>query len=322
MTPSTTTDDRSPAGTQPGSGAYVVINELLQLRFAARDLKLSPRSKAIANLAGGRQSNFRGRGIEFDEVRRYQPGDDLRTLDWRVTARTGFAHTKLYHEERERPLILVADQRQSMFFGSQRSFKSVQAVHAAALLAWSGIAGGDRVGGLVLSNSAHHEVRPRRSHRNVLRFLELCEQYNHRLSASPPPEDSLDFSTALRDLRRIARPGSALFLISDFSDWSQRAYEQLGLLERHCEIYALAISDPLERELPPAGIYRVSDGRTEQTIDTAPRKLRKSYQQVFEQRFDSLANDLAQLGIPLLELSTINSPRLELARYFNARRKR
>ena len=132
----------------PARGAYVDVNELIALRFPVRQLKLSRRNRALNALAGPNKSNFRGRGIDFEEVRNYQAGDDIRTIDWRVTARTGAAHTKLFREERERPVLVVVDQRNSMFFGSQFCFKSVLAAQLGALVAWSALSDNDRVGGL------------------------------------------------------------------------------------------------------------------------------------------------------------------------------
>ena len=135
---------------QPVQGAYIELDDLISARFLAKDLNLRHRRKALSLLAGPNKTNFRGRGIDFEEVRAYQAGDDIRTIDWRVTARSGKPHTKLFSEERERPLLVVNDQRQDMFFGSQHCFKSTLACYLGALLAWSGLNQGDRVGGLNL----------------------------------------------------------------------------------------------------------------------------------------------------------------------------
>src|SRR6056300_461999 len=152
----------------PARGAYATLEDLIALRFPAQQLRLARRKKALSALTGPNKSNFRGRGIDFEEVRSYQPGDDIRTIDWRVTARTGSAHTKLFREERERPVLVVVDQRSSMFFGSSHCFKSVLAAQLASLIAWSALDAGDRVGGLVFNGEEHREIRPRRSRKNVL----------------------------------------------------------------------------------------------------------------------------------------------------------
>ncbi|MFZ1834409.1 MAG: DUF58 domain-containing protein, partial [Pseudomonadales bacterium] len=195
----------------PGAtGPYCDLPTLLRLRAAAASLRITPPSRALSRMSGPLRSNMRGRGIEFEEVRAYEAGDDIRNIDWRVTARTGSAHTKLFREERERPVYLLVDQRRTMFFGSRHTLKSVQAIHAAALLAWATLDGGDRIGGLVLGDHEHHEVRPQRSRHAVLALLRLCHEFNHRLGI--PREQSaaacLDLATALAGIRRVARPGS------------------------------------------------------------------------------------------------------------------
>ena len=144
-------------------GAYTDIRELIQLRYAARGMDLLQANKTRNPLSGLLSSKFRGRGIDFAEVRIYQPGDDVRTIDWRVTARTQIPHTKLFQEEKERPVLILVDQSTSMFFGSRQAFKSVLAAESAALIAWTALERGDRVAGIVYSQKGQREVRPRRS---------------------------------------------------------------------------------------------------------------------------------------------------------------
>ena len=156
-------------------GAYISLEQLIAARFNAKDLNLKQRRRALSLLAGASKTNFRGRGLDFSEVRAYQAGDDIRSIDWRVTARSGKPYTKLFQEERERPILVMVDQRQPMFFGSQHCFKSVMASYLAALLAWSGLQQGDRVGGLVFGNEQQQEIRPRRSRQSVLALMQLLQ---------------------------------------------------------------------------------------------------------------------------------------------------
>jgi uncharacterized protein (DUF58 family) len=305
----------------PARGAYAPLHDLIALRFQARQLCLARRNRALSALAGPNKSNFRGRGIDFEEVRNYQPGDDIRTIDWRVTARTGSAHTKLFREERERPVLVVVDQRSSMFFGSSHCFKSVLAAHLASLLAWSALDAGDRVGGLVFNGQEHREIRPRRSRKTVLALLSQVAEYNAALPlASPSAADS--FAGMLSNLRRIARPGSSLFLVSDFRGAEQEhAREHLFQLAQHTELTAIACSDPMESHLPRAGHYAVTDGSGRSELHTGDRKLRKSYARHFTQQQESLSQDLMRLGIPLLQATT-DQPPFGLLRQFygNSRR--
>lgn len=300
----------------PASGAHCELADLIALRFPARQLQLGRRNRALSALTGPNKSNFRGRGIEFEEVRAYQPGDDIRTIDWRVTARTGSAHTQLFQEERERPVLIAVDQRDAMFFGSRHCFKSVLASHLAALIAWAALEGADRVGGLVFNDAEHRDIRPRRSRNTVLALLSQIATYNSQLplnSTAPP----VSFADMLGKLRRIARPGSSVFIISDFRDaLTEPAREQLFQLAQHSEITALGCSDALEANLPRAGRYTVTDGVTRSTLQTTGRQLRRAYHTHWEQSQQQLAEHMRRLGIPLIQLQTHDAPLGVLQHYY------
>jgi len=288
-------------------GPYCTLSELIGLRLAARDLDLGRQRKVFSHLVGPHQSKFRGRGIEFEEVRTYQAGDDIRSIDWRVTARTGKPHTRLFREERERPVLLLVDQGLSMFFGSRTCCKSVTAAHAAALLAWAAVQHGDRVGGLVFAGSEHGQVRPRRSSGNVLHLLNQITAFNQRLNGRLAPEvPGIDH--ALEELRRITRPGSNIFLISDFHGLSEAALKHLHHLQQHNDIAAIRVYDPLEEELPPPGHYAITDGEQRLTLNTADAALRRGYRQHFQEKSATLEKIMTGLSIPLLPLSTQAAP--------------
>jgi uncharacterized protein (DUF58 family) len=296
------------------------MQDLLRLRAGAAVLQLHPRGRSLAELAGAQTGARRGRGIEFEEVRAYQAGDDVRAIDWRVTARTGKTHTRMFREERERPVLVLVDQRQGMFFGSRRTLKSVQAVHAAALLAWATLAGGDRIGGIVLGDADHHEIRPQRDRHAALELLRTCHDFNHRLgipaAASGAPSD---LGAALASMRRVARPGTLAILISDFAGWTDAAQQQLQLLARHAEPIAIHVYDPLEEELPGRGRASVSDGSRRVTIDAQDAALRERYRAFFAGDREAVKKGFARVGAPLLPLAT-DTPALEmLMRYFRKR---
>ena len=307
----------------PAKGAQVDLQRLLALRFVARQFDTRKRQRALAKLAGSQRSNFRGRGIEFEEVRGYQPGDDIRAIDWRVTARTGDAHTKLFHEERERPVLLVVDQRAGMNFGSRNCFKSVLAAEICALLAWSALDKNERVGALLIREQGHWEMRPKNSRRNVLALLSaLADGGTIDAGTKEPSAEREDahgesFLDGLRSLRRVARPGSSVFLISDFNGaLEEEAGREFFQLARHVEITAIHCSDPLEQQLPPADRYCVTDGQRRAELSTASRALRENYADDFAQRLAAIRHDLQRLGVPLLEASTESIPLALLRQFF------
>lgn len=302
-------------------GANTEQAALIGLRFQAR-LKLSSHKRSLSALAGPYRASFRGRGMDFEEVRSYQPGDDVRSIDWRVTARTGDAHTKIFREERERPVFVLADQRQSMYFGSQRCFKSVLAAEVAGLLAWSALKQNDRVGGLVMGSDDVVEVKPKRSKSSVLQFLHSVHQHNHALGTQRAvnKENKTSISSALEDARRVNKPGSAIFIISDFHDFDEKSSKQMFHLAQHNEVTAFMVFDQLEQQLPPSGSYEVTDGASKGLLNTQSKEIRTKYQQLFEQKQTDLQHNLAKSGVPLVTLETGCDALNELMKYYTYQR--
>jgi len=260
---------------------WISPQSLIKLRHDANKLPLQS-SKVHARQGGAYMSSFKGRGMEFDESRLYLPGDDIRNMDWRVTARTGEAHTKVYREERERPVLIWLDLNASMFFATRGCFKSVAASKVAALLAWSTNAHNDRLGALIFSGNDHIELKPRRGKSAVLDLIgKICQHPAWKNSANNQTRST---SRELSRLRKVTRPGSLLFLVSDFRGMDEQAEMHLINLARHNDIVLIQIYDPIEAELPPAGSYKVSNGNDELQLNTADRKLRREYRQRFDQR--------------------------------------
>ncbi|HHL19476.1 MAG TPA: DUF58 domain-containing protein [Thiothrix sp.] len=294
------------------TGTHVSIETLISLQEQGRKLDLSHRSAALASTVGPHASRFRGRGMDYQESRIYQAGDDIRSMDWRVTARAGKPHTKLYQEERERPIVLFVDFNPSMFFGSSSALKSVIAAKTAALLAWAASQQGDKVGGL-LFNGEHHELPPKMGKRGVLQFIRQLVHYADPQRALNNTHHVIRLNDELKRLRRLARPGSLVFLISDFYAIDAQTSKHLRRIRRHSDIIALQIVDPLEITVPPAGRYGVtnsmsnssSSSSTEQGIlDIQSRKGREQYKQFFTQHHQAVARLMRQHTIPLLQIST------------------
>jgi uncharacterized protein (DUF58 family) len=266
---------------------YVTPKSLIKLRHAAENLPLKV-AKVKALRTGEYYSPFKGRGMEFDEVRLYQPGDDIRTIDWRVTARSGTAHTKLFREERERSVILWVDFRRSMYFGTRGAFKSVTAAKAAALFAWSAEHQGDRLGCLLFSEQQHQEMRPQRS---TLALMHILQKLSQNTSRTPPDEDPAEdrsLNDALGRLRRVTRPGSMLLMISDFRGMDYQSEAHMYQLAKHNDVILVYVYDPIEAQLPPAGYYRISDSHATKAIDTSDKGMREEYMQRHQTHMQSI----------------------------------
>lgn len=302
--------EKTSTGSKPdkrlNTATCVTLSELIDLRRHARKLDLSQRHPARAQLAGNHDSRFRGRGMDYQESRIYQPGDDIRNMDWRVTARVGRPHTKLFQEERERPVILLIDLGPSLFFASRGALKSVIAARAATLLSWAAAAHGDRIGGL-LFNGGHHELKPRSGHRGVLPLIHsLIEQTDPLKGMSTTPHAG-GLNDALTRLRRIVRPGSLVFLISDFYDLDENTANHLLRLRHHNELVAIQITDPLEMTPPPPSQYGVSDGENTAVLDTRSVSGQQHYDAFFQQHQQKLQQLMFQNATPLLRLSTTDN---------------
>ncbi len=258
---------------------------------------------------GAYVSHFRGRGMEFDESRPYQPGDDPRSIDWRVTARSTTAYTKLFREERERPVLIVIDLRAGMHFATRGCFKSVNASRAGALLAWAAHHRGDRLGGLIFGDTTHRELKPRLGRLAALRFLhELAGHPDWAREVGDVPAAEEPLTQAMSALRRVARPGSLVIVISDFSGFTRKAQSYLSSVARHNEVLAVFVNDPLERALPPPGRYRLVAGDGELAIDTRSPAARRDYAQAFEERLHALEAFCQRYGVHLMPISTEDDP--------------
>jgi len=275
---------------------------LIALRQQARSVPLSA-VKIISPQNGAYLSPFKGRGMEYEESRIYQPGDDVRNLDWRVTARSGKTYCKQFREERERSVLTWVDYRKTMLFATKGVYKSVMAARAAALLAWSAVHQGDRIGGLIFDEQQHHEIKPQTGDKAALHLIkQLCHHKN--TNNSNLNQNNANAEQALVRLRRVARPGSLVILISDFRKLGPQAESHLMQLSRHNDMIMLFIYDPLERELPPAGTYRISDGAQSKILNTANKSLRSAHQQQFQQHLDSLQSLSRRFGMSLITCAT------------------
>ena len=295
----------------PEDASPVSVSQAGLIRLNAPDRAIELDVIRVNSLqTGAFVSHFRGRGMEFDESRPYQPGDDPRSIDWRVTARSTTAYTKLFREERERPVLVVADLRANMHFATRGCFKSVNASRAAALLSWAAHHRGDRLGGLIFGDTTHRELKPRLGRQAALRYVhQLAEHpdWGNRYLAREGDGEA-PFVQAMSALRRVARPGSLVVVLSDFLGFSRAAQSYLSSVARHNEVLAVFLNDPLERRLPPPGRYRIVSDEEELAIDTHIKAARDDYRHAFEERQEELEAFCKRYGVHLMPLSTADDP--------------
>lgn len=301
---------------QRSLGAYASLEQLASYQNLARSLSLKRNQRAIAHLSGQYKSPSRGRGMEFEDVRLYQPGDDIRSIDWRVTARTGDTHTKQFREEREQPVLIALDQRQSLFFGSQQTMKSVLACDLAAYIAWASLARGDKVGGVVFNENEHLNTKPSSQRKTVLRFLQSCVDANQKLGQTSH-SSQMNWSQLLQELKQQARPGTQLYLISDFYGLNSQHSADLYQLTQRCQLTAFMVFDPLEQALPQQGQLPVFSSQGRRLIHA--KKQQQAWQHSFETRQNELKQVFTEVGASFLPISTAQQPLDFLQRYLGAR---
>lgn len=286
-------------------GIHPQLAELMNQRAAAQRLLLATRRRSSALDVGGRHSRFRGRGVDFQESRQYQPGDDVRSIDWRVTARSGEPHTKVYTEERNRPVQLVLDANPSLFFGSRRAFKSVVAARLAALLGWFTILRGDRLGTQLFTGERYRLLPPLNGQRGLMHLLGTLL---HWYAPIPTGPNDGGLSRALSRLRSASHKGGLVILISDFTLIEPDLDGEITLLRRHHDVLACRIADPLELHLPPPGRYAISDGRHQQLLDVHTRAARQKQQARLDLQGQRLEQLLRRCAVPLLTLTALDDP--------------
>ena len=294
------------------NGIWLDKMELPELFRVAKSKESLKTPKISGTIGGPYLTKLKGRGMEFAEARPYQPGDDVRHIDWRVTARTMRTHTKLYREERERPVMLVLDQCRQMFFGSRKRLKSVQAARMAALMGWRALLRGDRVGAILFSEKLHYEFRPRGDRRHYLRLLsKIMTEHNRIADEMKDNQWSFDrkyrFNEALIRVRHVVQPGSLVYIFSDFSSFNEECRKQMFQLSKHNQLEVYLLSDPLEKEAPSFGTYVMSDGKSNAWINSSNSNIRRLYSDAFDKHQQSLSEELRSCRVTLNLLSTVDS---------------
>lgn len=298
-----------------GLGAYVTTDQLVALELNARDLRFTQKAKSHQQLAGRMQSSLRGRGLIFEELRDYLPGDDVRSIDWRVTARTGRPTIRVYGEEKERPALLLVDQRINMFFGSRRSLKSVAAAEAAMLCAWRILGSGDRVGGVVFGDTGTSQLRPHRSRNAVIGLADLIAEKNAALTAGyahAPAHEALD--EALHLAANTARHDHLIVVISDFDGHGSTTRDLLLRMSVSNDVICLLVYDPFLLELPKTGQIVVSGGALQAELILGRSSVRAEVDKFARDRGEEFRAWQRELGLPMLPISAAEETAPQLRR--------
>lgn len=319
--PAPSRSDRSSVGPAV-PGVYASLRDLVASQRRASGFSFLPRQPVHSLLAGRHASRLRGRGLNFEEIRRYQMGDDIRQIDWKVTARTRKTHSRVFTEERERTTLLLVDQRVTMFFGSVKNMKSVTAAEAAALGAWRVLAQKDRVGALVFNDSRIEEIRPQRSRSTVMRILHAVVQQNHELSVTGGTHANPGmFNEVLRRCDRLAKHDFLICIISDAYGHDEESRQLITRIAWHNDVLFAFIHDPLEVELPAVGPLVFGDGRQQLEVDTGKSRFRERFRTTFAEERAAGRKFLLQRETPVLPLSTGEDVAEQVRRQLGARRR-
>ena len=293
----------------------ITLDELVLLQADARGFSFLPRQPVHSLLSGRHSSRLRGRGLAFEELRHYSQGDDVRTIDWKATARLRSPHVRVYTEERERPVLLVVDQRSPMFFGSQRAMKSVTAAEVAALGAWRTLYAGDRVGGIVFNDSEIIDLRPQRSQNGVLRLLHEVVRLNHALTEDTPHSGEVTINQALKAAVRRATHDHLVVVISDLDGANEDTRRLATQLAAHNDVIIVAVYDPLGASLQNQHGMVAATAQGPVALPTGGA-FPDEFQRAFAERLDEWRGIFRALRVPVLPISTATPPAQQLRDLF------
>jgi len=294
---------RQVPGTPKPSGAYTNLDDLIRVRFKARDFSFLPHQPVSSILSGRYASRLRGRGLNFEELRRYLPGDDIRTMDWRVTARTRSPHVRVYTEEKDRAVLLVVDQRINMFFGTRDRMKSVTAAELAALGAWRCLDVGDRVGVVAFNDTEVTDIQPQRSQQTVMSILGTVVRMNHKLRVGTGIEPNPGIlNEALRKAIRLAPHDVLVVIISDFFGADEQSGRLAARLAAHNDVLGLLVHDPV-RLNPHRQNISVGDGTLQMEMNLADKRVREKIADDYRAEQERITRFLKKLSAPLFLVS-------------------
>lgn len=285
---------------------FVSLNELLGMELLAKGFSFLAKKQRVKSILGGKHaSKLRGRGLDFEEVRNYVAGDDIRNIDWKVTARTKKTHTKVFSEEKERPVLIVVDQSKSMFFGSEKYTKSVVAAKLAALTAFRVLKDGDRVGGVVFGDNGIDFVLPKRNKKNVLHFFEKIVERNHQLKDSNPVVFEEALKEAFIKIKNIVTHDYLIIIISDFLRYHPELIKFISQISQHNNLILTKVYDPMERNIPNEKII-AGDGKNQLVLDGKNNAIQQKITNSFDENFNDFKSQMKKYRVPVIQVDTVN----------------
>jgi uncharacterized protein (DUF58 family) len=293
-----------PGSTVEDARVGVDLAHLRRLEARAKRISFLPRQPSGSVLNGRHASRLRGRGLNFEELRDYLPSDDIRSIDWKVTARTGTPHVRVYTEERDRPTLIVVDQRMSMFFGSVLNMKSVTAAECAALAAFRIFDQGDRVGGIVVGDEMLAEIRPSRGRQSLTSFLTALADANGLLHADAPAIDPIPMNRVLQSVAHLAPRNHLVLVFSDFDVVDATTERLIAGLSRRNDLVLGLVSDPFKDDLPEGRRIVVSDGALQAEINTGDKRTHRALREFASGRLAQILDWQRRFGIPVMPITT------------------
>ena len=304
--------------TNPAPGVYVSLEDLIRIQFEARDFSFQPRQPVSSILSGRYASRLRGRGLNFEELRRYRSGDDIRTMDWKVTARTRTPHVRVYTEEKDRSVLVVVDQRNHMFFGTKVKMKSVSVAEITALALWRALDSGDRAGAVLFNDDEIVTIPPGRGNATVMRILKEVVRMNHALSASSTTSDASRFNKALRSAVATVKHDGLVGIASALMGCNGETRRLIARLTEHNDVIGVLTVDPSRPE-PTAAQVTVTDGQNRLELDLRRKSLRKAIAEDYAKEQNELTRMLRGLSAPLLTVTTAESTVDQIRRLLGVR---
>ncbi|AEI95976.1 DUF58 domain-containing protein [Roseobacter litoralis] len=309
-----TLPDPAPVPAGLDTRIHVTLPHLRGLEGPARGLHFMPRQPARSVLNGRHTSRLRGRGLNFEELRDYMPADDVRSIDWKVTARTGKPYVRVFTEERDRPTLIVVDQRMSMFFGSVLNMKSVTAAECAALAAFAILEQGDRVGGIVFGDDLRAEIKPARSRAALNRFLSALASANQLLRPEAPTVPPQSINQVLGAVARIAPRNHLVIVLSDFDVIDDQTRKLVSGLSRHNDLILGLVTDPFADDLPPDAKLVITDGVLQAAVDMSDSQVHRDLSEFAKRRIAEIVDWQRQFGISVLPLTSAEDSLVQMRR--------